>query len=105
MPQQPVSTIVVTQVALVDINREIAEREHYRKQQEAIITQIINDGNNQLLQLNYDIKYARKELRDMKAKLYELASERYTAEEDLRLLKEEIKQTLESSGLYPSFGV
>lgn len=105
MQGQPSKTIVIAQVSVESINSEIADRAKYLREQEAIITGIINDGNNYLLNLNYDIAIAKKELKDMKAKLYDLARERYEAEQDLKNLRDDIRAELKNAGLSPSFGV
>lgn len=104
MPQQPVR-VIVTEVTLSSLNEEIAERSNYLREQETIITGIINDGNNHLLALNYEIALARKELKETKVKLYDLARERYEAEQDLKQLREDIKAELKSAGLSGSFAV
>lgn len=105
MSVRVVNQIVITGVTLKSINQEIAEREQYRLAQEALIEKLTNDGNNYLLSLNYEIEAAEKQLKAAKAKLYELARETYTAEEDLRLLKQDILDSLETAGMSPSFGV
>lgn len=103
--QQPASRVIVTEVTIESVNAQITERSQYLREQEAIITGIINDGNNYLLSLNYEIAIAKKELKDTKAKLYDLARERYTAEEDLKSLRNDIREELKNAGLSPSFGV
>lgn len=106
MSHQVASTILtVVEVTLETVNAEIAERQAYLRDQETTIATIINDGNNYLLDLNYQIEAAKTQLKDHKAKLYELSRERYQAEQDLKQLREDIASELNQAGYTPSFGV
>lgn len=105
MQPQASSTIIVTADELIII-QEIRERKSYQREQERIIEQIVNDGNNRLLELNYAIEAAKRELREKKAKLYELSKDQFQAEEDLKQLREDIDAELSrASSILPSFGV
>lgn len=89
---------------LATINANIVERQRYAREQETIINDLIESGNNRLLELNYDIKLAKKELRELKTDVRTKAQDKKLLEEDVQTLRTEAQQIMygPTSGLSPS---
>jgi predicted nucleic acid-binding Zn-ribbon protein len=92
-------TIITLKTELRAVKGEIAERNQYRGEQERIITDLIDQGNMRLLELNYDIKLAKQTLRDLKTDIRTAAQDRELVRDDLESLKNEVKNLYGNSGL------
>ena len=85
------------------LDEAIAERKRYHREQEKLITEMIETGNSKLMALIYDVKLSEQELRDIKTDIR-------TASQDKVILSRELAaMQLEASGAagisaIPAFG-
>lgn len=74
------------------LNATINERARYHRDQERIIADTIESGNNELLGLSYEIKVATAQLRDIKIDIR-------SALQDKKLILEEVSSMVQDNGL------
>lgn len=63
----------------------ITERAHYQREQELVITAMVEAGNTELMGLNHEILVARQVLKDLKTEIR-------TSRQDKRLMEEDLDQ-------------
>jgi hypothetical protein len=89
------------------LDAAIAERKKYHREQEALITDLIESGNTLLMGLNHDILLAKQELRSIKTDIRTAAQDKVLLNEDLDNIRGEIQLTVVSTtfvGFTPAFG-
>lgn len=92
---------------LKGLNDLIADRKRYHKEQEALITDLVESGNTQLMGLNHDILVAKQELRGIKTDIRTAAQDKVLLNEDLDQIRDEIQLTMVRTtfiGISPAFG-
>lgn len=72
------------------LNVEIVEREKYKRGQESQITEMIETGNSQLMELVHDIAVAKQELREVKTDVRLAIREKMELHMALSDIREEI---------------
>lgn len=75
---------------LRNLNITIADRADYYRAQEALITDVINKGNDELLMLTHEIAIARKVLRELKTDIRTAAQDKVLLQEDMRMLQVQV---------------
>lgn len=71
------------------LNEAIAERQRYHRQQEALINDLMESGNTQLMGLHHDILMAKQELRHIKTDIRTSAQDKVLLNEDLEIMRVE----------------
>lgn len=71
------------------LNETIAERQRYHRQQEALINDLMESGNTQLMGLHHDILMAKQELRHLKTDIRTFAQDKVLLNEDLEIMRGE----------------
>lgn len=83
----------------------IAERRQYYRQQEALITDLVESGNCQLMGLHHDIALANQVLRELRTDIRTGRQDKVLMEEDLQTLQIEIGILVPNQRMIlPSFG-
>jgi chromosome segregation ATPase len=85
----------------------IAERKRYLREQEALITELVESGNTQIMGLHHDILLAKQELRSVKTDIRTAAQDKVLLNEDLDQIREEIQLVVVRTtfvGVSPVFG-
>lgn len=82
--------IVDKKQKLKDLNIIIAERADYFNTQEALINELIEKGNDELLMLSHEIALAKKELREIKTDIRTSSQDKVLLMEDLRGLQVQV---------------
>lgn len=77
------------QEELVDLDKAIAERKRYYREQEALIKEMVETGNSQLMGLTHDIMVARRELRDIKTDIRTAAQDKVLLNVDLANMQQQ----------------
>lgn len=90
MPQQPKSSEEKRQ-ELKLLDGLIADRKKYHRKQEALITDMVESGNTQLMGLNHDILLAKQELRDIKTDIRTAAQDKVILNKALGSMRTEIE--------------
>jgi hypothetical protein len=89
------------------LNDLIAERKRYYREQEALITELVECGNTQLMGLNHDILLANQELRGIKTDIRTAAQDKVLLNEDLDIIRKDIELIVVNTtfvGVSPAFG-
>lgn len=72
------------------LEAEIVERFLYKKEQEALIAELIEAGNTELMSLNHDILLAQQQLRAVKNETRNCRQDKQLLTDDLEMLKVQI---------------
>lgn len=97
----------VKRLELRALEKLIAERERYHREQEALIRDLVESGNIQLMALNHDILLAKQELRNIRVDIRTAAQDKVMLNQDLELIREDIRVTVIQTtyaGISPAFG-
>jgi chromosome segregation ATPase len=89
------------------LDEAIADRKRYLREQEALITEIVEAGNTQLMSLTHDIVVAKSELRSIKTDIRTAAQDKVLLNEDLDQIREELQLTVVRTtfvAVGPAFG-
>lgn len=89
------------------LDEAIAERKRYYREQEALIGELVETGNTQLMGLTHDILAAKQQLRDIKTDIRTAAQDKVLLNEDLEQIRGEIQLTVVRTtfiGISPAFG-
>jgi hypothetical protein len=98
---------IAKQQELKMLDELIAERKKYLREQEALIAEIVESGNTQLMGLTHDILAAKQQLRDIKTDIRTAAQDKVLLNEDLDQIRSEIQLTVVRTtfiGISPAFG-
>lgn len=90
--QQPNSEAKRQELKALD--EALAERKRYYLEQEALITELVESGNTQLMGLTHDILVARQQLRDLKTDIRTAAQDKVLLCEDLDSIREQVRITV-----------
>lgn len=85
----------------------ILERKRYYREQEALIADLIESGNTQLMGLHHDILLAKQELRGLKTDIRTFSYDKVLLNEDLQMLRGEAEMLVVRTtfiGISPAFG-
>lgn len=69
------------------LDEAIAERKRYHRDQEALIVDLVESGNTQLMGLNHDILLAQQQLRNIKTDIRTAAQDKVLLNEDLETMR------------------
>lgn len=72
------------------LDEAIAERKRYKREQETLITEMVEQGNSKLMELTHDIALAKQELRNLKTDIRTAAQDKVLLNEDLDNLRGKI---------------
>lgn len=89
------------------LDEAIAERKRYFREQETLITDLIESGNTQLMGLHHDILMAKQELRSVKTDIRTAAQDKVLLNEDLETMRGEAQLLVVRTtfiGVSPVFG-
>lgn len=78
------------QAELQELDRQIADRKKYYGEQEKLISDMVESGNLQLMNLNHDILLAKQELKDIKVDTRNAKRDRTQALSDLEEVRREL---------------
>lgn len=73
--------------SLSSLKDQIAERTKYLRDQERVITDTIESGNTQLMELNHEIALARQMLKDLKVDIRNARQDKRLLEDDITILQ------------------
>lgn len=85
----------------------IADRKRYLREQEALIKDLVESGNTQLMGLHHDILLAKQELRGIKTDIRTAAQDKVLLNEDLETMRGEAELLVVRTtfvGFTPIFG-
>lgn len=100
-----IDSVVAKRAELKVLNKAIAKRKKYYREQEKLIIDLVETGNTQLMGLNHDIMFAKKELRDIKTDIRTFAHDKVLLVEDIRVLQVEMNVLAPTGPLVlPAFG-
>lgn len=79
----------------LELERETLERADYYRQQEALIKDMVESGNTQLMALHYEITEAKKVLSDLKIEIRTARQDKRLIDEDLALAQQQMSALFE----------
>lgn len=65
------------------LDRQIAERSKYLKDQEKVIDEMVEQGGSRIMGLRHEVMLAEKELRDLKTDIRTMANDKRLLQQDL----------------------
>lgn len=89
------------------LDEAIADRKRYFREQETLITDLVESGNTQLMGLHHDILLAKQELRSIKTDIRTAAQDKVLLNEDLDTMRGEAEMLVVRTtfiGISPVFG-
>lgn len=72
---------------LRDLNQAILERKKYLRDQEALLAEIIERGNGELMMLTHEIAIAKKQLRELKTDIRTSAQDKVILMQSITMLQ------------------
>jgi hypothetical protein len=92
---------------LIALDVAIKDRKRYYREQEALIVDLVESGNTQLMGLNHDILMAKQQLRDIKTDIRTAAQDKVLLNEDLDNMRSDAELLVVTTtfvGFSPAFG-
>lgn len=89
------------------LDEAIIERKRYYRDQEALIKEMVESGNTQLMGLHHDILLAKQELRSLKTDIRTFTYDKVLLNEDLQTMRGEAEMLVVRTtfvGFTPAFG-
>lgn len=89
------------------LDEAITDRKRYFREQEVLITDLIESGNTQLMGLHHDILMAKQTLRDIKTDIRTAAQDKVLLNEDLEIMRTDAELLVVRTmfvGFSPAFG-
>ena len=89
------------------LDEAIVERKRYYREQEALIKDLTESGNTQLMGLHHDIMLAKQELRSIKTDIRTAAQDKVLLNEDLEIMRTDAELLVVRTtfiGFTPAFG-
>jgi chromosome segregation ATPase len=74
---------------LAELDRQIAERKKYYRDQEALINDLVESGNTRLMGLTYEITAGEQELKNLKTDIRLAKQDKQLLDEDLQAMRAE----------------
>jgi aminopeptidase N len=79
--------VAVNKLDELELEKETLDRASYYRQQEALIKDMVESGNTQLMALHYEITEAKKVLGDLKIEIRTARQDKRLIEADLQSLQ------------------
>lgn len=79
--------------SLASLDAEIVERRRYLREQEKLITELVESGNMQLMALNYEITLAKKQLHELKTDIRTMTHDKVLLSVELKNMNDTMMAT------------